>query len=80
MVHFVHCVLNNKISKPKLFCSTNKAANRKPCFHYDSSSKAALLFKKVETKSNAENASNKTPKLCEKTARLVVTASGKPVQ
>ena len=80
MLRFVHCMYDNKISKPKLFCSTNKAANRKPCFHYESSSKAALLFKKVETKSKAENASNKTPKLFEKTARLVVTDSGKPVQ
>ena len=57
--HFVHCMHNNKISKPKLFCTTNKAANRNPCFHYDGSSKAALLLKK----SKAENASNKTPKL-----------------
>ena len=53
---------NNKISKPKLFCTTNKAANHNPCFHYDGSSKAALLLK-VENKSKAENASNKTPKL-----------------
>ena len=78
--HFVHCMHNNKISKPKLFCSTNKAANNNPCFHYGGGSKAALLFKKVYSKSKAENDSNKTPKLCEKTAILVVTDSGKPVQ
>ena len=46
--HFVHCMHNNKISKPKLFCTTNKAANHNPCFHYDGSSKAALLLKSRE--------------------------------
>ena len=44
--HFVLCMHNNKISKPKLFCTTNKAANHNPCFRYDGgSSKAALLLK-----------------------------------
>ena len=46
--HFVLCMHNNKISKPKLFCTTNKAANHNPCFHYDGSSKAALLLKSRE--------------------------------
>ena len=78
--HFVHCMHNNKISKPKLFCTTNKAANNNACFHYDGSSKAALLIQRVYSKSKAEISSNKTLKLCEKTAKLVVTASGKRVQ